>query len=228
MTHILLTTFIESILDADTKLFLSINSMHNSFWDVFMPLYSSKFVWCFFYFSILYLIARNYSLKVTLTWLLAVVLVITICDQVTASLIRPMVARLRPSNLENPISNTVHIVNGYRGGSYSFPSAHAANSWGLALFVVLLFRKRWLSLTVILWAVVTCYSRMYLGVHYFGDLFIGMIIGCLGATFVYYMLMWIAKLDKPKEIKHSFVPVIALLITVFVFLAISTYETFFS
>ena len=228
MSYILLTTFMQFVIDADTWLFLSVNSMHNSFWDVFMTLYSAKLVWCFFYVSILYLIARNYSLKVTMAWLLAVVLVIAICDQVTASLIRPMVARLRPSNLENPISSTVHIVNGYRGGSYSFPSAHAANSWGLALFVILLFRKRWLSLTIILWAIVTCYSRMYLGVHYFGDLFIGMIIGCLGATLVYYMLMWIAKFQKPKEVKHELVPVITLLATVLVFLVISTFETLLS
>ncbi len=228
MSHFLLTTFLQTIIDADTQLFLSINSMHSTFWDVFMPLYSSKFVWIFFYISILYLIARNYSLKVTIAWLLAVVLVITICDQVTASLIRPFVARLRPSNLENPISNAVHIVNGYRGGSYSFPSAHAANSWGLAMFVTLLFRKRWLSIAMMLWAVVTCYSRMYLGVHYFGDLLIGMIIGCLGATLVYYLFIWIAKLEKPKEIKQSYVPIATLSATVLAFFIISIYETFIS
>ena len=226
MTQLVLSSLLQYLIDADTQLFLSINSMHAPFWDVFMPLYSAKFVWAFFYLSILYVIARNYSLKVTLVWLLAAILVITVCDQVTAHLIRPMVARLRPSNLENPISDAVHIVNGYRGGSFSFPSAHAANSTGLALFVILLFRRKWLSIAIIVWAMLTCYSRLYLGVHYFGDLLVGVVIGCIGASLVYYLLIWIAKIKKPQQLKHVFVPLVTLGLTVFVFLAISVVRTF--
>ena len=226
MTQLILSALLQHLIDADTYLFLSINSMHAPFWDVFMPLYSDKFVWAFFYLSILYVIARNYSLKVTLVWLLAVILVIAMCDQVTAHLIRPMVARLRPSNLENPISDAVHIVNGYRGGSFSFPSAHAANSSGLAFFVVLLFRRKCLSVAIILWAILTCYSRLYLGVHYFGDLLVGVIIGCLGASLVYYLLIWIAHIKKPKQLKHVYVPLVTLGLTIFVFLVISVVRTY--
>ena len=226
MTQLILSVLLQHLIDADTHLFLSINSMHNSFWDVFMPLYSAKFVWSFFYLSILYVIARNYSLKTTLIWLLAAIVVIAVCDQVTAHLIRPMVARLRPSNLDNPISDAVHIVNGYRGGSFSFPSAHAANSSGLAFFVVLLFRRKCLSVAIILWAMLTCYSRLYLGVHYFGDLLVGVIIGCLGASLVYYLLVRIAKIKKPDHLRDVSVPLIPLGMTVFVFLAISVVRTY--
>jgi undecaprenyl-diphosphatase len=134
------------------------------------------------------------------------------------------VARLRPSNLQNPISDVVHVVNGYRGGNYSFPSAHAANSWGLAIFITMLFRNRWLSISMILWALLTCYSRMYLGVHYFGDLLIGMLIGCLGACIVYLLLTRFTDIKKPEKIEHTYVPIVALVATVVVFLGISAYQ----
>lgn len=63
-------------------------------------------------------------------------------------LIRPYVERMRPSNLNNPISEMVHIVNNHRGGRYGFPSCHAANTFGLAFFLFFLFRKRWLTLSL--------------------------------------------------------------------------------
>lgn len=97
-----------------------------------------------------------------------------------SSVIRPVVARLRPANLENPIVDMVYIVNGYRGGSYGFPSCHAANSFGLAMYVIFLCRKRWLSFFIVAWAILNCYTRIYLGVHYPGDLIVGAIIGGFG------------------------------------------------
>lgn len=221
-----MVSFLQYLIEADTDFFLQVNSWHSPFWDVFMPLYSDKYVWVYFYASLLYVIIRNYSLKTTLLWLIAVVVLITFCDQFTASVIRPMVARLRPSNPDNPLSDMVHVVNGYRGGNYSFPSAHAANSWGLAIFMTLLFRRMWISCTVVLWAVVTCYSRLYLGVHYFGDLLVGMLIGIFFAFLVYFLLVWIARIKKPLEVRHAFMPIYILGITIVCFLTIASIETY--
>ena len=75
-------------------------------------------------------------------------LTITFADQACATWIRPYVERMRPSNLNNPISEMVHIVNNHRGGRYGFPSCHAANTFGLAFFLFFLFRKRWLTLFI--------------------------------------------------------------------------------
>ena len=100
----------------------------------------------------------------------AIALTITFADQMGATVIRPLVCRPRPANLENPISEFVQIVNGYRGGRYGFPSCHAANTFGLAFFLFYLFRNRSLNWFIMLWALLTCYSRSYLGVHYPGDL----------------------------------------------------------
>ena len=97
-----------------------------------------------------------------------------------------------------------HIVNGYRGGSYGFPSCHAANSFGLAMYVVFLFRKRWLSVFIITWAVLNCYTRIYLGVHYPGDLIVGGIIGGFGGWLFCTIAHKIASyLQKPSRVRRN-------------------------
>lgn len=122
----------------------------------------------------------------------------TIDTQVCATLIRPEVCRLRPSNPANPLSEMVHIVGGYRGGSYGFPSCHAANSFALASFLILLFANRKLSLFIFAWAVLNSYSRVYLGVHYPGDLLVGAIIGTAAGLAMAFAAGYVAdRVDRP-------------------------------
>ena len=113
---------------ADAQLLLFLNGFHNSYWDYFMMMYSSRFVWIPFYASFLYVMFRNYDWRSTTKCLVAIIAIVVLCDQTTSGLIKPMVERLRPSNTDNPISPMVHIVNNYRGGRYGFPSSHAANA----------------------------------------------------------------------------------------------------
>lgn len=161
----------------DTQVFLALNGLHAPYFDAFMKLFTGKWIWVPMYAAVLFAVVRNYRWRQTLAVLVCVALAITIADQVCATLIRPEVCRLRPSNPENPLSEMVHIVGGYRGGSYGFPSCHAANSFALASFLTLLFANRKLSLFIFVWAVLNSYSRVYLGVHYPGDLLVGAIIG---------------------------------------------------
>lgn len=161
----------------DTQVFLALNGLHAPYFDAFMKLFTGKWIWVPMYAAVLFAVVRNYRWRQTLAVLVCVALAITIADQVCATLIRPEVCRLRPSNPENPLSEMVHIVGGYRGGSYGFPSCHAANSFALASFLTLLFANRKLSLFIFAWAVLNSYSRLYLGVHYPGDLLVGAIIG---------------------------------------------------
>lgn len=159
-------------------------------------------------------IIENYNWKVTLLCLIAITLTITFADQVCATLIRPIVERPRPSNPASPIADLVHIVNGRRGGGFGFPSCHASNSFGLAFFLVFLFRKRWLSLFICIWATVNCYTRIYLGLHYPGDLIVGMLVGLCGATLMYYLLRKVTKEDF-RNARQTEVPIyIGLLTTV--------------
>lgn len=161
----------------DTQVFLALNGLHAPYFDAFIKLFTGKWIWVPMYAAVLFAVVRNYRWRQTLAVLVCVALAITIADQVCATLIRPEVCRLRPSNPANPLSEMVHIVGGYRGGSYGFPSCHAANSFALASFLTLLFANRKLSLFIFAWAVLNSYSRVYLGVHYPGDLLVGAIIG---------------------------------------------------
>lgn len=123
----------------DTQVFLALNGLHAPYFDAFMKLFTGKWIWVPMYAAVLFAVVRNYRWRQTLAVLVCVALAITIADQVCATLIRPEVCRLRPSNPANPLSEMVHIVGGYRGGSYGFPSCHAANSFALASFLILLF-----------------------------------------------------------------------------------------
>lgn len=106
----------------DSQVFLALNGLHAPYFDVFMKLFTGKWIWVPMYAAVLFAVVRNYRWRQTLAVLVCVALAITIADQVCATLIRPEVCRLRPSNPENPLSEMVHIVGGYRGGSYGFPS----------------------------------------------------------------------------------------------------------
>ena len=108
----------------------------------------------------------------------------------------------------NPISDMVHIVNGHRGGRYGFPSCHAANTFGLAFFVWFLFRKRWLTVFMMGWALLTCYSRVYLGVHYPGDLIAGTLVGLIAAYIVYRLFLKVSGYKTMKKVPHIYAPIL--------------------
>ena len=188
---------IQLLVNTDQNLLLYLNGFHNAFGDYFMSTFTGKWIWVPMYASILYVLLKNFNWKITLCCLTAIALTILFADQVCASLIRPAVERLRPSNPANPISDLVHIVNNYRGGRYGFPSCHASNSFGLAFFLVFLFRKRWLSLFILLWATLNCYTRIYLGVHYPGDLISGNLYIRHRVTDQVLILRTISKRDIP-------------------------------
>ena len=190
--------FIQSLDHTDQNVLLYLNGFHNTFWDYFMSAFTGKAIWVPMYASILYVLLKNFNWKVTLCCLVAIALTITFADQVCANIIRPIVERPRPSNQASPIADLVHIVNGRRGGGFGFPSCHASNSFGLAFFLLFLFRNRWLNIFICIWAATNCYTRIYLGLHYPGDLIVGSVIGLCGAALMYYLLRKATKEDFGK------------------------------
>lgn len=185
---------IDFLNDIDSNVFLFFNGLRAPFCDVFMMLFSERFIWVPFYAVLLFLLFRGARLKAGIVFTMAIVLAITLTDQTCASIIRPAAVRLRPSNLDNPLSEFAQIVNNYRGGDYGFPSCHAANSFALAVFFALFCRCRWASIPVFAWAVVNSYSRLYLGVHYPGDLVVGGLIGALISAICFWAGKQVVKL----------------------------------
>lgn len=178
------------IISFDRSLFLLLNGLHTSWLDPVMMIISSKWVWIPFYLFLLYrlwVIYKRDCLKI----LLSVALLITLTDQ-TSGLIKDAVKRPRPTHQEG-LSEMVHTVDGYKGGKFGFVSSHAANSFAIALFIgLLLSRKRSMTplLGLIVWAFLVSYSRIYLGVHYPGDILGGALVGVIEA---YLFLLILSK-----------------------------------
>lgn len=185
--------FILWLSDIDARLLLIVNGAHSPFFDSVMWCISGRWIWVPFYAVLAYLLFRRMSWKRASICLVTIGLIILAADQTCATLIRPEIGRLRPANLNNPLSSFVHVVNGYRGGRYGLPSCHAANTFALAVFMSLVIRHKWFTVMMFSWAFVVSYSRMYLGVHYFGDLFCGATIGSLFAVLFYYLQNYLFK-----------------------------------
>ena len=138
-------------------------------------------------FIVLFNSVRHIRKGVLLFLLFAVVfaLVIIVCDQTASTICKPLFARLRPSH-EPALLGLVDLVNGRRGGAFGFFSSHSANSFGVATFSSLVFRRRLVGATLFVWAALTSYSRIYLGLHYPGYILVGVLFGIAVAYAAYY------------------------------------------
>ena len=160
----------------DQQLFLFLNSLHSPFWDQVMHTVSGRIIWIALYLAILIFLGMKYKRKF-LVILLFIIIAATFSDQASV-LVKNLVQRLRPC-YEPAIQGLVHLYKEECGGRYSFVSSHATNSFDVAFLSLLFIRKRWFTLSIILWALIIGYSRIYLGVHYPGDVIAGSILGVL-------------------------------------------------
>lgn len=176
----------EKLKDIDQSLFIELNSHHSPFWDTLMVLVSNKFVWFPFYFLLICLFIYFYRKRGVLM-VLTLAASVGLADFVSSGIFKPFFERLRPCH-EEVLGATVFVIDGC-GGRYGFVSSHAANSFAVAIFVIFLLKPRqWLlKLVLVLWAVTISYSRIYLGVHYPGDVIVGSVIGSLAAWFGFYL-----------------------------------------
>lgn len=169
----------EYLTTLDQQILLFANHLHTPLLDSVMMTATGRFVWIPFYFLLSVFVVRRFGWRRSILAFLLIALTITLADQICSTLLRPLFARPRPSNPDSPISQWVILVNDYRGGRYGFPSCHAANSVALAVFLGRIFRNQVVLWLLLLWAAFLCYTRMYLGVHYPGDILFGSAIGSI-------------------------------------------------
>ncbi|MDL2231865.1 phosphatase PAP2 family protein [Porphyromonadaceae bacterium OttesenSCG-928-L07] len=191
---------LETLQQTDQNVFLALNGIASPFWDQFMWLFTAKLTWVPLYAILMFVMWKNFKLGAFILSVITIILVITFADQICGSLIRPLVARMRPSNPNNPISEFVYLVNEKRGGRYGFPSCHAANSFALAFSVMLFFKRLILSSFFFIWATINSYSRIYIGVHYPGDLIAGLIVGLIGALLIYLVFRRLIKQRRVRQL----------------------------
>lgn len=173
---------IQRLIDIDKHVMLALNGSDSLYMDGVMKIFTTTSVWIPVAAVLLFIVLKNNTPRGSLLTVLAVALTILACDQISSELIKPIVARLRPSH-DPSFMHLIDTFNGYRSGSYSFTSSHACNSFGIFTIIALIIRNRALSLSLLLWACINSFSRIYLGVHYPGDILCGAIVGTvIGST----------------------------------------------
>lgn len=167
----------------DQEVFLWLNGLHASWLDTPMALVTGRGLWVPFY--VLLALWLIYKQRQHAVWsILFIVAAVVLSDQLTSSYMKPFFERLRPCH-DPAISHLVYTVVGC-GGKYGFASSHAANTFALATAMVFLHPgKPWLQVSILCWAVLVSYSRIYVGVHYPGDLVAGAVLGVALATILY-------------------------------------------
>lgn len=182
---------LEQLLQWDTELFLKIHrGLTNDFFDFLMPLLRNKFFWTPLYLFIIIFCIKQYK-KTGLYIIGGLLLTFALGDMISSRVIKPNVNRLRPCNeiaLSDQIIHRVHC-----GAGKSFPSAHATNHFGIAVFLIGVFYRKWKAILPIslIWAAAISFAQVYVGVHYPIDVFCGMLLGssiALFTLFIYYKI----------------------------------------
>lgn len=183
---------LETLNQWDTQLFLFLNGLHSPFLDRVMWFISGKIQWLPLYLIILGILIYRFRWK-TVWILLAVAMLITMSDQASVHLFKNTLERLRPCH-QTEIAQLIHLVNDYCGGMYGFVSSHASNSFAVAVFTGLLIQNRYYWTGILFWASLVGYSRIYLGVHFPGDIIGGALLGSLLALGLYRIITLIKAL----------------------------------
>jgi undecaprenyl-diphosphatase len=179
---------LESLDEIDKAIFLFLNGLHQDWLDPIMQFITGTASWIPFYILILVFLFWKFK-KYALVILIAIALTITAADQFTSSLMKPTFQRLRPCYDEQIRLQVYNYVG--CGGQFGFASSHAANTFALAMMLWIVCRgmseRRKIAYLMFSWAVLVAYSRIYVGVHYLGDVLVGGIIGIILAFLISFL-----------------------------------------
>ena len=177
----------QTLTDIDRSVLAFFNGSDSLFVDNLAVILTSGLTWIPLYLSLLYVVIKNNdTMKQIMLVVGCVILSIILSDGMADFIVKPMVERLRPSN-DPFIKYTVNVVNDMRGSSYSFFSAHASNTFCVAMFFSLLVRNKVFVITMVSWSLVNCWTRMYLGLHYPSDILAGLVWGGISGSLAYYV-----------------------------------------
>ena len=185
---ILLAEYTGSVLESfDKQCLLAVNGSDSLFLDRMAHTLTTALTWLPLYLSLFYIVLKNNdSVRKILYIVAAAAMCVLLAGTVDDVIVKPTVARWRPTH-DPEIGMLVDVVDGYRGGRYGFFSAHAANTFSLAVLFCWMIRSRILSIALVIWSFTNCWTRLYLGVHFPGDILCGLTWGLIVGTFVYYV-----------------------------------------
>lgn len=192
-------SIIDQLISFDRSLFFFLNGSDSAFLDGIFMSFTKIATWIPLFLCMLYVVIKNNNARRWLILIGLTILLIVASDQFSSGLCKPFFHRLRPSH--NPaMVGVVDLVNNYKSGQYSFISGHATNTFAIAIFFSLIFRNRKTTAMLFSWALLSSYSRIYLGLHYPADIFSGALSGTLiGLMFYYIYQVLIKKFTVCKE-----------------------------
>ena len=195
---------IEFLQDIDRQLLLDMNGSDSLYLDRLVQTLTNGLTWIPLYLSLFYVVLKNNdNFRRLLLVLGGAGLCILLAGTVDDVIVKPLVARWRPTH-DPQIGILVDIVDGYRGGKYGFFSAHASNTMSIATFFCWLARSRRLSIALIIWSLVNCWTRLYLGVHFPGDILVGLTWGIIVGTGVYFLYRRLTRgMYSPRNLNPS-------------------------
>ena len=177
----------EELIQIDKQLLLWFNGSDSLFMDSLISTLTNAKTWIPLYLSLIYVVIKsNSAIRDVLLVVAAAGLCVLLAGTIDDTIVKPLVARWRPGR-DPEIGMLVDTVDGYRGGKYGFFSAHASNTFSIAIFISFLMRQRLLTITLVTWSLINCYTRLYLGVHYPGDITVGLLWGGLVGFSVYHL-----------------------------------------
>ncbi len=168
------------------------------FLDWFVRTLTAPATWIPLYAALIYMVIKNNdTIKKMALVICFALLCFAICDFVVDVLAKPYFMRFRPTR-DGMLKYTIDVVGSYRGGKYGFFSAHAANTMSIAIFFSMLIKNRLMTIGMISWSLLNCYTRIYLGVHYPSDVLVGIAWGCIVGFSVYSLYAYVMKKLYPK------------------------------
>lgn len=189
---------IEGIIAIDKQLLTIFNGSNSMYLDSLVPILTSGMTWIPLYIGLLYLVVKNNENMGQIGLIIGATLAcLLLSGGIDDAIIKPLISRLRPCN-DPTIKYQLNIVAGTIEQSYSFFSAHAANTMSLAVFFCLLVRDKLFNGFMLLWSFLNCWTRLYLGVHYPFDVLAGIVWGCMIAVLVYIIFYKIYYKFNPR------------------------------